>query len=371
MRFGPLLVDPRLALANAGVDTNVFNEAEDEGPRSDLTITVIPSADVWLRMGRTWVSGTVREDIVWYKDFTSERSINQSYRAAWVVPLTRVSFDVGAGWMHTRERPGFEIDARARRQEHDFTGGLEIRALSKTLFGVRGERRRVEFDETAVFLETNLNEELTRTSTSAAVTIRHELTPLTSLSLNLSRDQDRFDHSPLRDADSRRIDAGLDFDPFALISGTARFGYRDFDPADADLPGYSGATASVNLAYVALGSTRLAIQAMRDVQYSFDITAPYYLQSGISASLAQQIYGPVDVEGRIGGQRLAYRARGDGVAADQERVDRIRSYGAGAGYRVGPDLRIGVNVDKQRRRSEVDFRTYEGLRYGLAVTYGR
>ena len=42
--FGPLLVNPRVALTNAGVDDNVFNEPDALGPVSDFTMTVTPAA---------------------------------------------------------------------------------------------------------------------------------------------------------------------------------------------------------------------------------------------------------------------------------------------------------------------------------------
>jgi hypothetical protein len=51
-------------------------------------------------------------------------------------------------------------------------------------------------------------------------------------------------------------------------------------------------------------------------------------------------------------------------------VDRVHSYGGGLGYHLGSDLRIGVNVDRQNRKSEVASRRYEGLRIGGSVTYG-
>jgi hypothetical protein len=367
---GPLWITPRLTLGNAGVDTNVFNQPDTEGPQQDFTITVTPSAEAWLRMGPSWLTGTVREDIVWFKEFVSERSVNNTLRVGWLLPLSRIAVHLGTGWMHTRERPGFEVDARVQRQERELNGAVELRALSRTRLGVRGERRRVEFEDGAVFLGTDLRDQLTRTTTAAGVTVRHELTPLTTLLVSLAREQDRFEFSSLRNSETNRAEIGLEFDPAALISGTARIGVREFDPTAADLAGYSGTTASMNVSYIAAGSTRLTVQAVRDIEYSFDVTQPYYLQSGVAATVAQQIYGPIDAEARIGAQQLEYRTRGLEPALS-ERVDRVRSYGGGVGYHVGRDLRVGFNVDRQRRRSDVGFRTYEGMRYGLSVSYGR
>jgi len=235
------------------------------------------------------------------------------------------------------------------------------------LFGARGEVRQIEFDENEVFLGTNLNDELSRTVTTALLTARHELTPLTSVTVELGRQQERFDFSPLRDADSTQVRIGLRFEPFALVSGVAQVGYRDYAPLSSDLPRYTGSIASVNLTYVVLGATRLGLLIGRDIEQSFDFNQPYYLQTGFTASIGQQIYGPLDVQGRFGGQRLAYRDRAGSVAV-QDREDTIRAYGGGIGYRLGRDLRIGFNVDQQKRESLIDDRRYEGLKYGVSIS---
>ena len=238
------------------------------------------------------------------------------------------------------------------------------------MFGARAEVRTFDFEENAVFLGTNLHNELNRTVTAASLTVRHELTPLTSITLDLGRQQERFDFSPLRDSDSTEVNVGVRFEPFALVSGFAQIGYRNYMPLSSDLPRYTGSIASVNLAYVVLGATRLGLVIDRDIEQSYDFNSPYYLRTGITASIGQQIYGPLDVQGRVGNQRLAYRERAGSVAV-LDRVDKVRSYGAGIGYRLGRDLRIGLNVDQQTRESQIDERRYEGLKYGMAVTYGQ
>ena len=44
---GPIGLSPAIALTGFGVDTNVFNDFDD--PRRDLTFTVSPMLDTWLR----------------------------------------------------------------------------------------------------------------------------------------------------------------------------------------------------------------------------------------------------------------------------------------------------------------------------------
>lgn len=370
IRTGPLALSPSLSLTNAGVDNNVFNEPNQAAPKQDFTMTVEPKIDLWLHFGRSLVSGNVTEDLVYYKKYANQRSVNSSYKAGLLVPLTRLTLNGSVRYLNTRDRPGFEIDARSQRSEVEYEGRVELRLLSKTFVGVKGTRSNVDFDKAAVFLGNNLHDELSRKMTSEALTVRHALTPLTSITLDVGKQQDRFPFSHLRDADSTQVAAGVAFDPFALLKGSATFGYRDFEPAVAGLPNYRGSTAAVDLSYVAFGSTRAAVQVSRDVQYSFDVNQPYYVQTGINASLAQQIFGPVDVVGRIGAQRLDYRDRAGAVVDVSNRVDHVRTYGVGVGYHSGKNMRIGFNVDQQHRTSAVDDRQYDGLRYGMAVTYG-
>ena len=370
VRLGPLWLNPTVAVTDVGIDTNVFNDADEDEPKRDFTLTVSPQTDLSLRMGRTWLLGNIREDIVWYDKYESERSVNNSYRVNWLVPLTRLSFVVGGDWVFTRERPGFEIDLRSGRTERGADGAFEVRTLSRTLVGARGAVRKIEFDDVE-YLGQNLRIQLNRTFTAGILTVRHELTPLTSFTADIGRQQERFEFTPFRDADSLQATIGLRFDTFAVLNGSAQFGFRAYTPLSSDLPSYAGSIAAVNLSYVALGSTRLGLQILRDVQHSFDFDQPYYLQTGVAATIGQQIYGPLDIEGRVGRQLMQYRDRAGAAVAVTDREDRVRSYGGGIGYRIGRDLRIAFNGDRRKRVSKVEGRTYDDLRYGVAVSFGR
>jgi hypothetical protein len=370
VRLGPVLMTPTIALTNAGVDTNVFNVADTDHPESDVTATLTPQADIWMPVGRTWLHGNVKEDLIWYQTYSSQRAANTDAKLNWVVPLTRISFSVGGNWLAAKERPGYEIDLRAQRDETAYNGALEVRALSKTFFGVAGEQRTTSYDASAIFLGVSLRDELNRTVTNGDLTIRNELTPLTNLTIDVGREQDRFEFDPLRNSDSTQVTAGLKFDKLAFVSGGIKFGFRDFTPLSATVPPYQGATMAVDLSCVALASTRLALQASRDVQYSYDATQPYYVQTSISGSVTQQIFGPVDVQGRIIEARLAYTDAIGAVVANPDSVDHVRDYGVGVGYHVGQNLRISFNIDENDRDSPAVGQTYHDLRYGTAMTYG-
>ena len=70
---------------------------------------------------------------------------------------------------------------------------------------------------------------------------------------------------------------------------------RKVDPLFAGLADYDGLTGAVNLSYTLLGSTRFGFEFNRDVQYSYDVNQPYYLQTRLGGSIAQQIFGPLDL----------------------------------------------------------------------------
>jgi hypothetical protein len=174
----------------------------------------------------------------------------------------------------------------------------------------------------------------------------------------------------VRDSDSTSVATGVKLDRFALIKGSASVGYRDFQPRSSSLPAFKGATAAADLSYVAFARMRVALQAIRDVQYSFDIDQPYYLINAASLSLTERISTPVDVVGRIGVQRLDYQDRIGVALVAPDRIDHVHTYGGGLGYHMGHDVRVGFDVDRQHRTSVVRDREYHGLTYGASVTYG-
>ena len=370
VHIGPLSLKPTFAITNIGVDGNVFNQADVDHPRQDFTITASPKTDWWVRAGRSTVSGSVKEDFVYYKTFSSERSINGAYQAAVTVPFNRLTLRGGGGYTETRERFGFEVDARAQHTESVFQGGADLRAFGKTSFKLNASRTRVKFADDAVFLGNSLGVELDRVMTGGSVAVQHRLTPFTSLSVTVDRTQDRFEFSPLRDSDSTSVMGGVEFATSALIGGSASFGYRNFAPLSADLAGFQGANALINLAYVAHGWARLGLEAVRDVRFSYQAAEPYYVLSGVTGTISQHVFGPFDGVGRVGYQQLAYQGRLGATDPGKDRVDIVRTLGGGIAYRIGREMHIGFNVDNQQRTSVLQDRRYAGLRYGTSVTYG-
>jgi hypothetical protein len=370
LRIGPATIYPTIALTDFGYDTNVFNQPSDLAPKSDFTFTITPAVHLRLGAFRTLFVAHVAEDLVWYQTYSTERAANNAVNVGWLIPFNRVSLKVKAYHATLRDRPGFEIDARSQRTESAYDGLAEARVRPKTFAGISVQRESTNYDKDAVFLDRNLQFELNRVTIGAGASLRYQLTPITSVSLIATRTQSRFEFSPLRDSNSTRGSAVIAFDPLGILSGTVTVGYTSFAPVTPGLPNYKGPAGAVNVSYRLLGTMRISVGAVRDVSFSYDVDQPYYVQTGLSGSVSRALVGPVDVVGRAGNQRLAYRSRVGISEALSNRVDNVTSYGGGVGYHMGRRGRLGLNVDKMTRVSDISSRRFDDVRIGASLTYG-
>jgi hypothetical protein len=374
IRLGVVGLAPRFSITNLGVDTNVFNSVTDS--QRDFTFTGSPSLDLFMRTQRGLLSVSGRVEFVYFNKFDSERAVNGGGSAQYEYRFNRVRPFVRFGGLNTRERPGYEIDVRARRVETDLETGVDLRVASKSYVALSGRRRQVDYDGDAVFGGRPLNQALNRTLEAVDLTWRQNLTVLTTWVLRASGERERFEFDERRNGDSARVTTGFELGRFALIRGNAFVGYRRLVGAEGGtLPEFSGVTADVDVSYTAPSQTRLALGVNRDVEYSFEIATPYYVQTGWTATLTQRITGRWDVQLTGGRDRLAYQASdptpqapGPGVVAD--RLDRIDRVGGGMGYTFGEDMRLGFDVISYQRQSDVIGRDYRTLRAGASVTYG-
>lgn len=380
VHVGPLSLRPVFQITNVGVDTNIFNEMEDEDPKSDWTFSVGPASDFWLRMGKGRLSGRAAATYDWFATYGSQRSIGTRNHAKFQLEFARFRPYVGGSYLTMRDRPGYEIDVRVRHSEDGVNAGVELPVSKRASFAVGWERVRSRFDADVRFDGSWLSELLNRRETTVKASARYKLTPLTTFTLEGEVGRERFEFSPERDANSVRVVPGLEFDTFALVDGSAKVGWRRLKMLTAGMPDFTGAVASVNLGYTLLGVTRFSVGVTRDVEYSYWIDEPYYVLTGATLTLTQSVGGPWALVARAGLQHLSYRAvqrlpvepdPGAGPEpAPKGRVDRVRLLGGGLAYRLGPDVRVGLDANYYTRGSDYDYRDYRGLRAGTSVTYG-
>jgi hypothetical protein len=369
IRFGSLAIAPAIAVQDIGIDSNVFNEPDN--PKQDFTATLRPQVEAWLRLGRARLNVNSSIEAVYFERYSSERSINGDALASLEFRWNRLSTYAGGGFLTTRERPNFEIDARSRRIENTLMVGSDLRLSRKTAFGVRAERRKIDFDADAQVFGTSLSEALNRREETATAFLEHKLTTLTTLFLKAEVQRDMFDYAPARNAQQVLVTPGVQFRPHALVSGSAFVGYCRLDTLGAAVPPLVIAYASVDLAYTLRGMTRFAFQSQRDIEHSLERFWPYYVSTGVTGSVSQVLSRNWAVSARAGKQRLNYGQAASDAFDEPRRVDTLQVYGAGFTYTVSPDIQLGVNADYHRRRAGgVEHRDYEGFRIGSFVSYG-
>jgi hypothetical protein len=248
-----------------------------------------------------------------------------------------------------------------------------MRLTPKFSIQVHGTKSKTEFDGDAVFLGTSLEESLNHDSTGFGTVARYKPTVLTTFALRAERFEDRFPLSPERGSDNVRVMPGVEFQPRALINGSAYVGVRNLKPVDeALLPEFSGLVSDLGLSYTLLGSTTIAVSHTRDIRYSFEPLQPYYVATGAGVRVRRALGPRFDVI--VSADRHTYSYRDllvQTVAPVDERVDTIWNYGGSFGYRFGREGRVGLGVTYWRRDSTTrTSREYDGLRIGTTATYG-
>jgi Putative beta-barrel porin 2 len=366
-QWGPLRFTPSLALSNMGVDTNVFNAADD--PKRDTTAAVGPAANLWMHLGRARMTGKASGQYLYFKTYDNQRAWNTSDDLRFELPMSHLKPFIAGSYSNTRERPGYEIDSRSRAATNVATIGTDLKVSGRTAFQFSGSRMIIAFDQKETFLGAQLANALNRTTDTEQLQFRYVLTPLTTFVVKNDAIQDRFETDRTRNADSIRIMPGFEFKPLALISGSVYVGFRHFNALNDSLPDFNGVVATVDAKYK-LPSTQVQIQVGRDLVFSYDLANPYYALTDVEGSVTQRITKTWDVVGRVGQQLLDYRSVRSQQLATAARSDTAREYGLGVGYWLGGAVRLGVDVNYLVRRSEEFSRQYEGLRVGAAVSYG-
>jgi hypothetical protein len=370
LRWGPLGLRPRIAVQNIGVDTNVYNEADN--PTRDFTAGISPGADVYLRLGRLLLTSTSRLDWAYFVKNESQRSLNWGEDLKLELRLNRLVPYVQGARRRLRQRPNLDIDDRVETQEELAGAGLLVQPGAR--LSVSMDVRQVRREYGASLLgDDAIARALDGEQRGGDLSVRYALTPLTTLVARASSYADRYKHLSLRDADTQTIMTGFEFRPAALISGSVLVGYSRFRPLSSAVPPYTGPVAAVSAAYVMREMTRFGVTLNRNVAYSVEDLEPYAVTTDGQLTVTQVIGGDWYTTGRVGYTIMAFRRAiegAPGATSDAGREDRVALVGVGIGRQLGDTVRVEFNADHFQRDSRRDDRQYSGLKFGGSVLYG-
>jgi hypothetical protein len=305
-RLGPIAVNPRLNVPEIGSDSNVFNETTT--PKQDFVVKLQPEVDLFADAGLlrfTVRSGTT---FTYYHRHASERSMAEQVRGRVTARFTRLRPWLGGASLRSTERTS-EIDARARRSDREIAAGVEFDMSPVAALTLSASRTNVRFADRTFDREEHLSAALDRTSEVATAGLRYEATPFTTVTFRGYTGRDVFLWAPARNARTQGGEVELAFSPDAVIRGRMAVGYRRQDNDDPSLASYSGFSGRGGVTTVLLWHAMLAVNYVRDLQYSFDRLEGYYVESGADVVYTQRVGGPFDVQVRVARHALDYSAR--------------------------------------------------------------
>lgn len=368
-QIGPVALFPRFELTSIGMDNNVFNDEVD--PRRDFTMSIRPSIEARLRFGITRFSYKSSMDAVYFHKYKEERSLDRTGEFRTELRFTRFVPYATLGGSALGNRPNNEIDLRADRNVRTFGAGIAVALLSRTALVGSFRRLVQEFDPNQEYEGVDLATQMNTQGDTTEGGVRLVLTSLTTLTVTGARERSSFEFAPERDSRSTRVTARFEFDPNALLTGSASFGYRTFDPASETLERYRGLITDVAVGYTR-DRTRIGLRGKRDVEYSYQESAPYYVSTAGSITLTQKVAGPFDVQVLGSIERNVYRRFLDAEETTTPAApsEIVKTVAAGIGYRWRDTTRLGVNYEYSARDTDDTRRPYDRNRVLGSLTYG-
>ena len=360
--IGPVKLAPGLTVREIGWDSNVFDEPPEESPKEDWVAAAQPDVSIYSRLRFVRLSAYAGSELTYYRTYESERSTGHAFRGRADFLLSRIRPFVGGGTAETRTRPNGEIDARADRQLDELSGGLAF-DLSPTSLIYGSAAHSSEVYENAIEDGVDLGKALTRDGFNYQVGLKTDITPLLSVQLFGSYQEDEFEFEPIRNSDSRMATALFRFAPDAVITGTVTATFRDMKFEDPELKPFRGLIGTAALVYPFLEVGRFTFALSRLVEYSFDSLEGYYIEQSALASYTHRLFGDVDAQVRGGRATFKYDAR-EGLP---EHTDTMDTAAGSVGYNLRNRTRVALNYEYSRRRSPVlPHRNYDRRRAYLS-----
>jgi hypothetical protein len=358
LTIGNVRFAPGLTVQEIGWDSNVFDEPPEAGPKEDFVIAVQPDVSMFTRLRFVRISAYAGSELTYYNTYESERSVGHSLRGRVDFLMSRVRPFIGIGELETRTRPNGEIDTRADRQETELSGGLAFDLSPYSLVYASAYQWDTEY-ENAFENGIDIGQTLTRDAYNYQAGMKTDITPLLSMQLFASYQEDRFPFDPDRNSENWHGNATFRFAPDAVVSGIVTVQYRDMNPVDPGIKPYRGMLGTVSLTYPFMEIGRFGVALSRGLEYSFDSVEAYYLEHSATASYTRE----VDAQVRGTWASFDYDAR----ESLPSHTDTLNNYGASVGYNLRNRTRIALNYEFARRRSPAFAdRNYERRRVYLS-----
>ncbi len=383
-RLGPLWLTPKLVLRNAGVDNNVYNANGDTPTVSDRQAALTPGLDALLPVGkRVRVSGVGTLGLNWFQRQDSESSTDLNGQGRTELDLGPLTLFGSAAAGRQRQRFSVEIDQRVQRTSRSRGAGTRLHVTRRLNLAGEANWQRYRFEQGVQVRGQSVKSALDRDTRVLSGQVTYALSPRTNFLVTADMLEDTFPGatpSPVDDSvRSSRVLAGLSFNRGALLSGSLRAGLRRFPSrAGQNAPEYSGLGLAANLGVPVGARARLSLNANRDVNYAVatgqderGTRRNTYVSELYGGQLDFELPGSLVARGLLSFERADYLLPQTAAPGGTplERQDDVTTYGGALLRAFGKSLRVGVNVERARRSSNLGGFGYERTSYGLTAEY--
>lgn len=362
LSYGRLKLAPGMSIREIGWVDNVFDEPDSAPPKEDYVASVQPDLAAFTRLRFVQLSAYGAADLTYYHTYSRERYRGYVGRGRVDFLLSNLRPFAAYGETRTRERPNGEIDVRADQLQQEASGGVAYDLSPHSLFYAAAYHYR-NFYEDALQQGVNLGDTLTHDDYNYQGGIKTDLTPLLSMQLYGSYQEDKFRSEPIRNAISRNFTSQFRLGADAAVTGLVMAGYRNIHYADPTVKSFRGMVGSAALAIPVMEVGRITVTAQRSVEYSFDVAEAYYLESTLSGAYTHRLFGKVDAQAKAERSTFDYSAR-ETEPAHQDTLDTATG---SLGYNLPNRTRVAINYEYTRRRSPAfSVRNYQRRRVFLS-----
>jgi hypothetical protein len=346
LSLGRVKAAPGITVRELGWDDNVFDEAASESPKEDYVVSAQPDLSLFTQLRFVRLSAYGGSELTYYQKYESERSVGYAGRGRVDILLSRMRPFIGAGRTRTRTRPNGEIDVRANRIEEELSGGLAFDLSAHSLI-YASAYKSTNFFEAALQDGIDLSGALSREGFNYQGGLKTDLTPLLSIQLFGSYQEDKFRSEPIRNSTISAGTAVLRFAPDAVVTGQVTVSYRETRFVDPGLKPFRGVVGAAAITYPFLEVGRFSFALQRGFEYSFDRSEGYYIENSGTATYTHRLFGAVDVQAKAARSLFDYSAR----ATDPPHEDTLDTVSGSLGYNLRNRTRIALNYEYSRRRS--------------------
>jgi len=211
---------------------------------------------------------------------------------------------------------------------------------------------------------------LNRQVVSAELGARERLLDGVSALADLEVERDRFRFAPQRDANIVRMQGGVLTGDTKRIAGIVKLGYLRLTGVGAAMADSGGLVASVDEDIRLGGRARALLTGLRDIDFSFDPSFPYYTRVNGRAELLVEISSAWDARLVVEGERMTHRPAPALANSFASYADAYGFVGGRTLIRIAPGVRIGIDAGREERDSPVSGRGFIGYRSGVSMTVG-